>query len=252
MTNPVAAMTVPLFADISSLLSVLFVLFSIVVWIINQVAAKNQEANKKAPARPQPRPVKAQQEQPEDEIDTFLRRASQKRGEQPQGRPTPARGNAGKPGLGGRRPGAPVEGRMSGERADDPRAPLSKPMPSLTGPKPPAARTPSVPAQVQSLIRQEEKDVRPPAFGFQSSLEQVDESTEARLHSTFDHEVGSLGSSLLSSSDDDRVYGSTITGSKASPQNTPGRSDFAKLLMSPDGLRNAIVMQEILKPRGLD
>ncbi len=242
--NPFAAtftaLAPPLLADLSQLLSVLFIVFSIIVWVINQVAVKNQEAARKN--QPRPRPIRPPQEQPEEQVEDFLRRAAQKRNEKESALPA-----AGRQGPASRTPAerqlssdlpsqrrqaqrqgksAPVQGRMAGAPAAD--------LLSTTFPG--------------NLVSSEFEQRSQSFSTFQSSLEQVDEATEARLHSTFDHQVGSLGETLLSSSDDDRAYGSTVTsGQPSSPDKI--QLNIAALIASPHGLRDAIIMQEILKPR---
>lgn len=89
-----------------------------------------------------------------------------------------------------------------------------------------------------------------------SSLERIDELTEERLHSTFDHALGSLdglGGGLLSSADDDRIYGSSLNDDSEKSQEQPApHASILELIRSPQGIRNAIIMQEILRPRSLD
>lgn len=257
--------------DVNGLLSILFILFSLIVYVINQVAAKGQDAAKN---QPRPRPAPPSADPTEDEIEAFLRRATRKREGDAAGRGQQQRQQAsGQPGgqpFGGQQ----RQGQRGPQRSGSPGRTSGRPsqgMPSQNMPsqmtigpqtpvqgrvvQPPAAKSSSLPSSLSEQLEQRsglsslaEAGSKFPTL--HSSLEQIDEAAEARLHSTFDHALGSLGGGLLSTSDDDRIYGSTITDSsgQAQPEAAPQNS-IVDMIRSPQGIRNAIIMQEILRPR---
>jgi len=246
--------------DLNGLLSILFILFSLIVYVINQVAAKGDAAKN------QPRPRQAQPDPSEDEIEAFLRRATRKPGE-PAGRgQQPQRQQASGQPFGGQQ----RQGQRGGQRGTGRGAGRqNQGMPSQNMPSQASMGAPVQGRLVQQpqgqspggLSEQLEKrtgfssleDVGSKFPTLQSSLEQIDEMAEARLHSTFDHTVGNLGGALLSTSDDDRIYGSTISDSSTEGQEQPPvRNSIVDMIRSPEGIRNAIIMQEILRPRSLD
>ncbi len=270
--------------DLNGLLSILFILFTLIVYVINQVTAKGQEAARKN--QPRPRPAPPQHDPTEDEIEAFLRRASRKRAEGeggPRSQPSqPQRQTFSGPASSGPSsrdaasrgpmPGAsplPSQQRQGQRRgAHAPPTRPSQPIPgqivSGANPAAPQGRTlapASGEATPTSLSEQLEHRTGFSSFDtagtkfptLHSSLEQVDEAVEARLHSTFDHALGSLGTGLLTSSDDDRTYGSTVSDSSTPQASRPvSGGSIVDMLRSPQGIRDAIVMQEILRPRSLD
>lgn len=250
-------------ADLNSLLSILFILFSLIVYVINHVAAKGQDA-----AKNQPRPRQPQPDPTEDEIEAFLRRTTRKQGE-PAGRgQQPQRQQASGQPFGGQQ----RQGQRGGQRAGGTGRGAGRQNQGMPSQNMPSQASMGAPVQgrlVQQpqgqspggLSEQLEKrtgfssleDVGSKFPTLQSSLEQIDEMAEARLHSTFDHTVGNLGGALLSTSDDDRIYGSTISDSSTEGQEQPPvRNSIVDMIRSPEGIRNAIIMQEILRPRSLD
>ena len=280
--------------DLNGLLSILFILFSLIVYVINQVAAKGQDGPKNQQPRPRPAPPSA--DPTEDEIEAFLRRASRKREGEPGGRgqqPQRQQAGGGQPFGSQQRPGQRGSQRAGGQGRGAGRPNQGLPSQGLPSQGMPSQSMPSqmplapqTPAQgrggqgravqgrvVEGRVVQQPAGQAPSASSslseqlehrsslsslaeagsqfptFQSSLEQIDEAAEARLHSTFDHALGSLGGGLLSTSDDDRFYGSTITDSSQPDQPQPATSSIADMIRSPGGIRNAIIMQEILRPR---
>lgn len=86
------------------------------------------------------------------------------------------------------------------------------------------------------------------AEGLASQVALADDAMDARLHQKFDHAVGHLRGGS-------QDY--TVTGTGNDPRNAAAASglptsaaDIGMLLRNPDSVRAAIILNEILKPRG--
>lgn len=74
-------------------------------------------------------------------------------------------------------------------------------------------------------------------------LDEVDEQVESHIHQVFDHELSNLGAGTVAPPADDSAKLPPATGAAAG---------VALMLSSPDSLRNAIIMQEVLRRPDFD
>lgn len=74
-----------------------------------------------------------------------------------------------------------------------------------------------------------------------TTVDDADENMQSHLHSVFDHQIGSLGQPTQSATADDPA------SAPAAEAVTLLGAPIAEMLASPQGLRNAFVLQEILR-----
>jgi len=212
----------PLWAQGFDVIVILIIVFGIIVPLVMQVVEKLKEAQQKAagggqrPGRPQG-PAQAQRPADvEDEIGEFLRRAAERRqGEQPaqaQAAPRPARP--------ARRlaPDEPIEAVL----VDEP------------------------PPHVE-LAQQIERDLDTRKFAdrakqLERRAEQAQRKAEQHAHQVFDHSVGHWGGS--SPTPAEAGVPAAALGAEVGPGLAAG---LPALLASPMGLRQAVVLTEILQ-----
>jgi hypothetical protein len=77
-----------------------------------------------------------------------------------------------------------------------------------------------------------------------SDVRSADDAIEAHLHSAFEHRLGTLGATTGVA--EDSTLDSEENAAKASAQ--PPTVDIASMLRSPQNIRNAIILSEILNP----
>lgn len=246
-------------AGLNEIVSVLVGLAFFVIWVINQI----NDAKKKQAAQEQKKKMEAMQQAgdpnpapapspPADplraQVDEFLRRA----GKQPAaGRPQP---KTQKPA--GRdevvvlldesaaatppRKTLAEKMRVKVEAAKAQRAKPTASQISRTPPRP-QQRGPSQP-RPQTVIEHVTQHVGTASEAFRQevadlgqSVRQADEQFDVQLHQKFDHELGSLGHST----------GTSGTTEAGSPPRSPA-AQIAAMLASPEGVRQAIILNEIL------
>jgi hypothetical protein len=221
--------------DITLLLKLVVPIIFIVIYVINQVLFSkanpwqknpqprgrnpqrraNQPPAERAMRQPQPLQGKPQGDasQLNAEIEQFLKRASQRRGE--RARPEQAAGASAAPNT----PRAPMEEQPIDVAPIDPQ--LS-----------------SVAASVDAHLGHR---------GFNEHLAEevghADEEMERHLHEKFDHRVGTMGRSGAGT---DRPYSDAPSDEATETPSTAAA--FAELLRTPQGMRQAIVLGEILAP----
>lgn len=233
MTNAV------LFAAPVDWLSFIIPLVVAIIWALNQVFGKlGQPQN--PPRRvgmPPPQP-RAQPAKVDEEIENFLRRAAQQRaGQQPQPRPAP------QPAA----PPAPAAPRTLVER------------PAVLPSLPSTTRRPSDLVQVEMVDEEDEgagmkgltvsehvqRHLDTRSFESRAShltkVDQADEQLSAHLHQTFDHEVGTLAARTQKAKEIAAAAATAATSSKITA------SGVFALLKDRNSLRNAIILQEILR-----
>jgi hypothetical protein len=96
-----------------------------------------------------------------------------------------------------------------------------------------------VASHVKEYLRSDQFATRAAQLG--EEVGEADERMEARLHAKFDHQVGQLKKSSLD----------TPSSVGTSPDLPPPRvplTNLAELLRSPQGMLQAIVLNEILQP----
>jgi hypothetical protein len=250
-------------ADIVELLGSLVGLVVLVMWVIRQIVEANKQAGPPKgrpqvappppPAQPQvPRaaPAAGQQADPlRNQVEEFLRRAGRvppgDREALAQRRVRPAAGNE-------------VEVLIDEEQAAPlERRPLAEPFRPVDQPTAPATRQP---AAAQRKVRTPRQPVAPRretvaehvaesvtahsrALGEQTSrlgqrIIEDDQQFDAQLKAKFDHTVGTLTGSNVAAAE---------RAAKVAADESRAAAQIAGMLASPDGMRQAIVINEILR-----
>jgi hypothetical protein len=248
-----------LLADFVEVIGSVAFLFGLLMWVINQIREANKPAapprGRPAAAAPQPQPqagVKAAGQQADplrNQVEDFLRRA----GRAPQGN---------QPGPAGQRrvrAGGPpeIEVLVNDDAAPGERRPLAEPlrpsdrpaMPSkqaaaeLRKPSPP--RRPAAPRQERETVAEhvaENVAARGRALAEQASrlgqrIIEEDHQFDVQLKAKFDHTVGTLTGSAVAAAEQ--------AAAAASFEARPA-AQIAAMLANPEGVRQAIVINEIL------
>jgi hypothetical protein len=242
--------------DIVELIGSVVGLFALVLWVIKQIV----EANKQAPP-PRPRPAAVQaQAQPRGEnppaqqadplrhqVEEFLRRSG--RGPQenqpaaPQRRVRPATASE-------------VELLVDEEAIAAERRPLAQPLrpverdrPAAPSTQPAAAqrvarkaapkRRQSVAEHVAENIAAHSREVAEQASRLGQRIIEEDQQFDVQLKAKFDHQVGTLTGSAVAAAE----QAEALATHAARPA-----AQIAALLANPEGVRQAIVINEILRP----
>lgn len=237
---------------VQEIFSVLVAIVFFVVWLVNQIAdAKKQQREKEAaqaelppePADAEARPAPAAPQDPlRAQVDEFLRRAGKKPGGKPSGQPAQ------------RKPPAREEivVLLDDSVADSPRR--SPAQPTKVPPKPTPAAQEKRPAAPQggrrTGTRHRGKSVaehvaehagassgqfRQEVADLGQRVKQADEQFDRQLQQKFGHELGTLATRTASAEPVPQV-----------PVVSPAKQ-IAELMASPDGVRQAIVLNEILR-----
>lgn len=204
-----------------------------ILWIVGQLMGNRNEAKQKKQARrPRPpQPVEApvaeaqgqgppkQEDALRNEVEEFLRRAQGKppREKEPAQREQPVRQLREEP--------PPRRPRPEKKRPQRPQPVATRPKPSTTD-----MRHEGVAEHVTKHMSMQETATRIAALG--DEVEQADEKLEAHLHEKFDHQLGSL-------QHEDKQ--------KVASKRTDVAADIADMLSRPEGMRQLIVANEILK-----
>jgi hypothetical protein len=201
-----------------ALIKLIIVLLIIVVPAIGNMITKSREARNRLPrpGGPQPPNPRPAEKSMQNEIDEFLRRVADPRA----GRPTPANTVA--------------------KVARKPTAPLPKPKPitaEVVDSGPP--RGSGVTDHVRKFLDSTDFQRRSGELG--GEVAQADEKFEQRLQGTFEHRLGQLGAVTPQPSPEMLSAASTgVTG-------TGIPSAIASLFTTPDSIRQAVVINEILQ-----
>ena len=255
-------------ADIGDVIgSVVGILF-LVVWIIGQLTGAKKQPKLPAAQRPAPRqpppqgapqagqpaapPAAAGADPLRDQVEEFLRRAGRvqkpnqaqpAQGQRPQAKRPPAAARD------------KIELLVPDERSERKPKRLSEPFRSMKKPAPPA-RPSSAAAKERSVAQrtarpehesvaehvQEHVDASMRAIAQHSSqlgqsVIRADEQFDDELHSKFDHELGSLS----------QRHDKRMSEQEAAPEPKTPAQQIAAMLTNPEGVRQAIVLNEILR-----
>jgi hypothetical protein len=205
--------------DIGDWIKVVFGIVFVLVYLVNQlVAGQKQAAQGKAAERPKPPPQRAPERAAQaDEVEQFLRAAAEARRRQQQQQ---------------QRPPAPPQKGGTVRRPKPPKKPKS-PVPTLARQEAPAER---LGAQVERALSTKEFEVR--AAQMDDDLEQLDRDRAAHRSKMFEHQVGNLAPASPAAS-----VPTVSTAGAASP----AAGMLAAALASPQDLRKAIILYEILQ-----
>jgi len=212
-----------LVADIGDVIGILVFIVIALLSVAGQIMNKAKEDRPKAgpAARPRPRPQPQpgqQQGQLANEIDQFVRQATQRRAE--GGRQPVAQGQGGRPQPAARRPVAA---------------------------QPPVAAVPveAVPAELLQPVservptRGASRNIGTlSSRGMESEVSEADENLEERVHEVFDHKLGQLSGTMSQSAEESPV---------AIPPTAKAAAGVAAMLADPANIRQAIVLTEILQ-----
>jgi hypothetical protein len=251
------ALPQPLLADIGEVIGGLVALVGLVLWIVQKIAEANKEAAASRPARPQPpvaaaagqggaRPAGQQADPLRNQVEEFLRRAGRgpQAGQQGGPRQRPPGGREIEVLIDDRGP-APERRNVATPRPleANPGAAAAAATPIVVPPNDKrGARRSVVPRKRKSLA---ERATERAAARSQSIATQVshlgqriiedDQQFDVQLKAKFDHSLGTLAEKPVVTSEPPPV-------SSDSPA-----AQIAALLASPDGVRQAIVLNEILR-----
>ena len=218
-----------LLADAGFWLSILFPLVVFIVWVLNQAIGRVAQ-----PQNPQRRPMAPQQPRPQqkvdDEIEAFLRRAAQQRG-QAQRPPAPAMAQPAAPRTLVQRSDAAAAARRAAAEAVVPVEMVDE----EEGPA--GMRGVSVSEHVQRHLDTRDFQQRANTI---TKVDLADEELEERLHQAFDHQVGTLASRA-------EAKQAAAAASAAATATKVTASGVYAMLKDPNSLRNAIILQEILR-----
>jgi hypothetical protein len=251
-------------ADIVELLGSLLGLVVLVMWVIRQIVEANKQAGPPK-GRPQvaPQPLQPQAQPPaprgaqqagqqadplRNQVEEFLRRA----GRVPPGdQPAPAQRRVRAAG------GNEIEVLIDDPAAMPERRPLSEPFRPMEQPATPAPRQPAAEVRKARPTRQPAAPRRETvaehvadsvtahsrALGEQSSrlgqrIIEDDRQFDVQLKAKFDHTVGTLTGSGVAAAE----HAAAVAAEEAR-----AAVQIAHLLASPDGMRQAIVLNEILR-----
>ena len=248
--------------DIPKVISILMGLAMLVIWVVKQIGEANKPgpAPRARPASAPPKPVAqaggpaqaaaGQQADPlRNQVEEFLRRAG--RGAQGNApRPQPPRARPPEPAeieiLLDDRDAAPPERRPLAEplrpiESSDPRA---MPQPTAAEPRrvralrPAQPRHETVAEHVAETIGAHSRSVGDHASRLGQQIIEDDHQFDVQLKAKFDHTVGTLTGSAVTAAE--RV------AEDARAADTPA-AHIAAMLASPEGVRQAIVINEILR-----
>ena len=245
-----------LLADFTDLIGILVGLGVLVAWVIRQILEANKQAAPPrgrpagAPPQPQPQPQgRAQAGQQADplrsQVEEFLRRAGRgPQGERPRPRPRPA---------GTSEIEVLVDDEMPAQRRPlaEPLRPVeasaAAPTPPQPAPVPRKARAPrtAAPAHRETVAEhvRETMEAHSQAVAEHTSrlgqrIIEDDHQFDVQLKAKFDHTVGTLTGSAVTAAEQ--------AAAVVAADNTPA-AHIADLLSNPDGVRQAIIVNEILR-----
>jgi hypothetical protein len=224
----------PLIAAAQDWLTFIIPIVLFIVWVLNQVIGRLAQPQNPPVRRPVAQPQQPPRPQPDkvdEEIEAFLRRAAQTRGQQP--RPAkPARPAPSAPPRTLVPRGEPVSTARRG--ANDL---VQVEMVDEEEEGPAGSRGISVSEHVQRHLDTREFQQRASTI---TKVDQADEQLEQRLHQHFDHRVGTLGGPT-----DAKQIAAAASAAATATKITAG--GVYAMLKDPNSLRNAIILQEILR-----
>jgi hypothetical protein len=236
----------PLLAEIGEILGAIITLGAIIFWVIQKIAEANKAVQKRAPrpaapaaraaAQGGPQPAGQQADPLRNQVEEFLRRTNQ--GNPPRQAAPPAR----KPAQQMRE----IELLLDEEASPPPRRSVSAPLPSGTsqriGSMPSDQRQSRPPAPLRKRKTLAERADERAAARTKAMAQKVsnlgqriiteDRQFDDQLKAKFDHSVGTLASN-------------TPAATEPVPRDAPA-AQIAAMLANPDGVRQAIVINEIL------
>jgi hypothetical protein len=257
-----------LLADVGDLIGLAVFIVMGILWALGQILGKVAKGGQPPvpranlpPPGPAARPPAPRPQQVDDEIEAFLRRAAQARAGQPPAPPHPQQPPAGQP----FRPPAqqvPPRPQQPPVRPPQPRQQPSRiGPPSPPRPAPPPQRGAVVPVQlveedspalrtsVEQHVAQhfDTRQFEERASHLGEGVDQADERMEARIHQSLDHSLGQLGAQAPAAVSAAQQAQRTQLSSYAA-----AAAGLAHLLVDPQNLRQAIILNEVLRRPDFD
>lgn len=212
-------------AGFGDVVAIIVLLITVFLWILNQAAAKAVEANKRQPRQPPPAPPRQRPAAPSQRMPP-QRGAPVPEGDRPQPSADPVEAFL-------RRAVEQRGARPAAAPRTEPEPVLARPMVPDSGATPPT----SVADHVQRFLDSREFDERADRLG--DDVEHAADDIIEHLRAVFDRPLGTLG---------DMDSGSAAAAAEpVSQATTELAADIVELLRNPTNVRNAIVMQEILR-----
>ena len=242
-------------AGLNEIISVLVGLAFFVIWVINQINdAKKKQAAKEQnqqPAMPPPaeRAAAAKPPQPDplrDQVDEFLRRAGKQPAQAPPPRKAPQRDEVvvllDEAAVAPPRKSLAEQVRAQAEaalrRANQSASPAPPTAPAQKQ-RPAQRPTQSQPQRRKSSIAERtspvKHDFNKEVADLGARVKQADEQFDRQLQKKFDHELGTLGSRP-----------SATPPAEPATQTPSPAAQIAAMLSNPDGVRQAVILNEIL------
>jgi hypothetical protein len=249
------ALPILLAAGLNEIISVLVGLAFFVIWVINQIndakkkqAAQERKQQAEMQARPAEQPVAAGAGPPDplrDQVDEFLRRAGKPPVQPPAPPKKPARDEVvvllDDAAVAPPRKSLAEQVRAQAEAAlrranqTNPGGP-SVPPAAPTSKQRPAQRSGQSPRRKSVAERSSfgQHDFNKEVADLGSRVKQADEQFDRQLQKKFDHELGSLASRP------------SAAPAEPTPQPPSPATQIAAMLANPDGVRQAVILNEIL------
>jgi len=264
-------------ADIGDIIGSIVGIAFLVIWVIGQLAGAKKEAKPQAaqrpaePPRPQPRqqagraqaqpapgqagrraPAAAGGDPLRDQVEEFLRRAGrQQKPDQVQGQGPQAPPPRRRPPAGAR---DKIEVLVPEEPAARQRKPLAEPLRSqgkrgVGAPRPGPAKEERIPLRpvspkhesvaehVADHVAASTRSLAEHSAKLGQSVVTADEQFDVQLHTKFDHELGSLS----------QRHAKRVSEQQAATEPQTPAQQIAAMLSNPEGVRQAIVLNEILR-----
>jgi hypothetical protein len=200
-------------AGVDDFLWVIILVISFVVWIYNQIKKANEEAAKKPQGAPPN--LDAEPASPRTTQTGTPARQPPARGQQPQRKPA--------------RPALADRPALSMAQSDE---------------DDPWAKREAVASHVQRHLDTREFEQRTGSFG---QLSRLDSQVDEHVEQAFAHEVSTIADEGASTEAEQQAAALAAAGLA-----TSSAAGIAELFSDPDRLRNAIVLQEVLRPPSWD
>lgn len=224
----------PVFGLVNEILALIFIMVSVIGWIIRTVQGTNQQM-----PPPVQRPGRRREERANDEIDTFLQQMN--RNQDPQKSPAAARQSGNRPRPPGNRNQTPVSQRPAAKQQQPPPEPASSRRIREEGASRPLAGS-NLGSDVAQHVR--ERMGEHLAKDAQRDVGQdVKDSVQKHLGAG-SRQVAGSGTPTRATTEE--LFGAKGTGTAADGCCTTRAETLKQMLRNPNSIRQAIIIQEVL------
>lgn len=216
--------------DVGDLFKVLIPVLFVILWVIGQLAGQDRPERKparKKAGKPEPRPRGGELSQ---EIEAFLKRAAQKRGDKPAREVEVIEPRAGRRDI-------PAPARAVAAKPNAPRAAAAMSNISLEKPRTDLRERHFIGDLVEKHLPSQRFAEHTSHLG--ELADTVDGQMELRIHGKFDHQLGSLAGRPKR----EKTTADLGIGVPGEPADA-----IRRMLQTNTGLRQAVVLSEILTP----